>query len=87
MQDAARYGCRIPVAEQPISEDSVLKLESNATRFLDLQTPEALEFKTAPMWMCCVTGATGSALNAVTLFTFTVTWNEDPDAACSGILF
>ncbi len=65
----------------------MLKLESNTTRFVDLQAPEVLEFKTAPMWMCCGSWSYGISLNAISLFTVELVWNEDPDAACSGILF
>ncbi len=74
-------------AARRMKEDSMLKLESNAPRFVDLQAPEVLEFKTAPMWMCCGSWSYSISLNALSLFTVELTWSEDPDAACSGILF
>jgi hypothetical protein len=77
----------MPNAARRMKEDSMLKLESNAPRFVDLQAPEVLEFKTAPMWMCCGSWSYTISLNAVSLFTVSLTWSEDSDAACSGILF
>jgi hypothetical protein len=78
IQNATRSG---------IKEDNVLKLESNAARFVDLQAPEVLEFKTAPMFMCCGSWVVSFTINPITIFSFTLTWAEDPDAACSGWLF
>ena len=65
----------------------MLKVESNATRHVELQEPEVLEFKTAPMFMCCGSWVVSITINPITIFSFTLTWAEDPNAACSGILF
>ena len=65
----------------------MLKQESNAARVVDLQAPEVLEFKTAPMFMCCGSWVVSITINPITIFSFTLTWAEDPNAACSGILF
>jgi hypothetical protein len=65
----------------------MLRQDAHTTQVIDLQAPEPLEFKTAPMWMCCGHWSYSISLNAISLFTVTLTWNEDADAACSGILF
>lgn len=62
----------------------MLKQELNATQHVDLQAPEILEFKTAPMFMCCGSWTYSISINPVTIFNVTATWVEDPDAACSG---
>jgi hypothetical protein len=65
----------------------MLKQESNATRFVDLQAPEPLEFKTAPMFMCCGHWSYGVSFNPVSFITISITWIEDGDAACADIPF
>jgi hypothetical protein len=69
-----------------MKEDSMLKQESHATRVVELQAPEVLEFKTAPMFMCCGSWVVSFTINPITIFSFTLTWQEDPNAACSGWL-
>ena len=51
-----------------------------------LEPPTALERWLAPMWMCCGHWSYGLSLSALGV-SATLTWIEDENAACSGVLF
>ena len=56
------------------------------TTTIALEAPVRLEPRIAPMWLCCGHWSYGLSLSAFG-FTASLTWIEDGDAACSGILF
>jgi hypothetical protein len=54
----------------------------NSTPALCLQPPEVLETRHTPMFMCCGSWSYSVSVS-LTGPELTITWNEDPGAACN----